>query len=128
MGNTLIRVYDKFSDAENARNALLTSGFAPDSVHLSSTADEAGPVSGNFILEYKDTEKGDDDSVLDALFSRDDPNEGQGRTEVVWRGNYLLTVDAADEEQLCRASDITQRLGATEGGESAPGAADGKTH
>lgn len=108
MENTLVRVYNKFSDAENARNALLASGFAPDSVHLSSTADEASPVSGNFILEYKDTEKGGDNSALDALFNRDDPNEGQGHTEVAWRGNFLLTVDVANEEQLHHASDITK--------------------
>lgn len=112
MANTLVRVYDKFSDAESARNALLASGFAPDSVHLMSQADEAGPVQGNFVLEYKDTEKGGDRSMFDALFGRDDPNEGQGRTEVAWRGNYLLTVDADDGDQFTRAFDITKRFGA----------------
>lgn len=117
MANTLVRVYDKFSDAESARNALLASGFAPDSVHLISQEDEAGPVEGNFILEYKDTEKGDDRSVFDALFGRDDPNEGQGRTEVAWRGSYLLTVDADDGDQFTRAFDITKKFGAIDVGE-----------
>lgn len=112
MADTLVRVYDKFSDAENARNALLASGFPPDSVHLAAKEDEAGPVEGNFILEYKDAEKGGDRSLFDSLFGRDDPNEGQGRSEVAWRGGYLLTVDAKDGDQLARASDITKRFGA----------------
>lgn len=108
-------MYDKFPDAENARNALLASGFAADSIHLTSTQDEAGPVSGNFILEYKDKEKGDDDSILDALFRSDEPNEGQGRTEVAWRGNYLLTVDTSNEEQWRHASDITKQFDPIDG-------------
>jgi hypothetical protein len=112
MANTLVRVYDKFSNARSAREALLNSGFSPDSVHLVSQADEAGPVEGNFALEYKDTDHDDDRSALDSLFGRDDPNEGEARSEVTWRGNYLLTVDADDDDQFTRASDITQRFGA----------------
>ncbi|MDB5838419.1 MAG: hypothetical protein JWQ23_371 [Herminiimonas sp.] len=111
MANTLVRTFDKFSDAENARNALLRSGFSPESVHLVSQQDEAGPVEGNFILEYKDADHDRDVSFLDALTGRDDPNEGKGRSEVAWRGTYLLTVDASDNEQFNRASRITEEFG-----------------
>lgn len=114
MANTLVRVYDSFYDAEQAREALLVSGFPPSCVHLDSTADEAGPVDGNFILEYKDMDHGkaDDNSPLDSLFSRDDPNEGLGRSEVIWRGIVMLTVEADDDDQFTLASDIAKRFGA----------------
>jgi hypothetical protein len=42
----------------------------------------------------------------------DDPNEGRGRTPVRSHGSYVLTVDADDEEQIARASDIMDRFGA----------------
>lgn len=116
MSNTLVRVYDTLANAENARNALLASGFSSDCVHLSSTEDEAGPVEGNFALEYKDADNDNDRSALDSLLDRDDPNEGLRRQGVAWRGHYLLTVDAEDDEQFHRASDITGKFGARDGG------------
>lgn len=120
MGNILVRVYDLFANAEQARNALLASGFSSDSVQLTSNADEAGPVEGNFILEYKDAANAHDRSALDSLLNRDDPNEGLGRQKVAWRGNYLLTVDAQDDEQFTRASEITRRFGASDDVERSP--------
>ena len=61
MSHTLIKVYDDFSAAQNAREQLLASGFSSSSVHLSSRDDEAGPVEGNFtvgnkIISTSDTE------------------------------------------------------------------------
>jgi hypothetical protein len=124
MANTLVRIYNSFSNAQRAREALLGSGFSPASVHLDSTADEAGPVDGNFILEYKDMDygKADDDSVLDSTFSRDDPNEGLGRSDVVWCGTYMLMVDADDDQQFSLASDIAKRFGAVDVDELTSGA------
>lgn len=115
MNKPLVTVYDSLANAENARNALLASGFSSDSVHLSANEDEAGPVEGNFALEYKDADNDNDRSALDSLLDRDDPNEGLGRQEVTWRGHYLLTVDAADDEQFNRAADITGKFGAHAG-------------
>lgn len=120
MGNTLIRVYDKLSSAEQARNALLASGFSSESVHLTSNEDDAGPVEGNFVLEYKDARHANDKSTWDSLLDRDDINEGLGRQGVAWRGNYLLTVEAQDDEQFHRASDITRKFDAHDSGERSP--------
>jgi hypothetical protein len=120
MPNTLVRVYNRFSDAENARNALVSSGFSPEAIHLESTIDEAGPVQGNFVLESKDSDNDNDDSPFDSLFGRDDPNEGHGRTGVAWRGGYIMTIDAADETQIARASDIVKQHGAVDIDERTP--------
>jgi hypothetical protein len=120
MSNTLIKVYDHFANAENARNALLSSGFPSESVHLTAQDDESGPVEGNFILESKDAGHAHDRSFLDSLLNRDDPNEGVGRQDVVWRSTFLLTVDVQDDEQFARAADITGKFGARDGGGRSP--------
>ena len=112
MGSTVVKIYDTLANAENALNALLAAGFSSDCVHLTSTGDEAGPSQGNFALEYKDAAKANDRSFFDSLLDRDDINEGLGRQQVVWRGNYLLCVDAHDDEQFNRASDIAKKFGA----------------
>ncbi|HJV72760.1 MAG TPA: hypothetical protein VJ654_00935 [Noviherbaspirillum sp.] len=112
MGSTLVNIYDTLANAENALNALLAAGFSSDCVHLTATGDEAGPAEGNFALEYKDAAKANDRSVFDSLLDRDDINEGLGRQKVVWRGNFLLSVEANDEEQFSRASDIARNFGA----------------
>lgn len=99
MATTILRVYDNFSNAENARNALLSCGFSSSRVNLNVKEDEAGPVQGNFIV-------GNTPSFGDA-----------GRTyaddyaEVVQRGAYLLRVDADDDDQASLASRIMDRLG-----------------
>lgn len=112
MGSTVVKIYDKLANAENAFNALLQAGFSSDCVQLTSTGDEAGPSEGNFALEYKDAAKANDKSFFDSLLNRDDINEGLGRQKVVWRGNYLLCVNASDDEQFNRASDIAKKFGA----------------
>lgn len=115
MPNTLVRVYDRLASAENARTALLDSGFPSECVHLTPSDDEAGPVEGNFILEYKDADRAGDKSVLDSLLDRDDINEGLARQDVAWGGHVLLTVDVQDEEQFRRADDIAKKYGGSGG-------------
>lgn len=116
MPDTLVRVYDRFARAESARAALLDSGFPSESVHLTPSDDEAGPVEGNFILEYKDADRAQDKSAFDSLLDRDDINEGLNRQDVAWRGHYLLTVDVQDDEQFRRASDIAEKFGGLDSG------------
>ena len=42
----LIRIFDHFSDAQQARSALLDAGFAAHAVQLDTVDDEAVPVQG----------------------------------------------------------------------------------
>ncbi|HEY0848229.1 MAG TPA: hypothetical protein VGE12_22870 [Noviherbaspirillum sp.] len=119
MPTTVVRIYDKLSVAEQARDQLLSSGFAADRVHLSSNLDEAGPVENNFILDEKDTGEGPPGSAMDRLFGNEERTDAYGNATPVWRSNYLLTVDTDDDEQLERASDIMERIGAAAAGERA---------
>lgn len=114
MPTTVVRIYDKLSVAEQARDQLLSSGFPSERIHLSSSMDEAGPVENNFILNEKDLGSGPPGSVLDRMLGNEERTDAYGNATPVWRSSYLLTVDTDDDEQLELASDIMERIGATD--------------
>jgi hypothetical protein len=111
MATTLIHSYDTLFDAESAQQQLLASGFSSENIHLTVREDEAGPVQGNFTV-------GNGTSDYSA---RLDPTEPSGVNndetyerdfkDTMQRGTFLLTVDADDEAQRRRASEILQRYG-----------------
>lgn len=108
MASTIVRVYDHLADAQNARNQLLQSGFSSSSVSLDATGDEAGPVEGNGILDAKDTGTG----PHGAQFGSEERTDAYNNAHPIWRGGFLLTVDAADDEQRARACGIMDSCGA----------------
>lgn len=112
MPTTVVRIYDKLSVAEQARDQLLSSGFSSDRIHLSSNLDEAGPVENNFILDEKDRGSGPPGSAMDRMLGNEERTDAYGNATPVWRSSYLLTVDTDDDEQLELASDIMERIGA----------------
>ncbi|KIF83251.1 hypothetical protein TSA66_24370 [Noviherbaspirillum autotrophicum] len=116
MGQTLVRAYDHFTDAQGAREALLGSGFAPDSVHLDSIMDEAGPVEGNGVIDTKDMGRGPGSKPGPFIMSREVRTDAYNNADPVWRGTFVLTVDADDERQRSLASDIMERYAADAGG------------
>lgn len=69
-------------------------------------------MENNFILDEKDTGKGPRGSAMRRLFGSEDRTDAYGNAGPVWRSSYLLTVDTDDDEQLERASDIMERIGA----------------
>ncbi|HJV83365.1 hypothetical protein [Noviherbaspirillum sp.] len=125
MAHTLIRVFDSFSKAENARNQLLDAGFSADCVQLVSQDDEAGAMRSNFSVGNAPSTRGG----ISGLFSASPtaPNDSFDQTYARDYAkpekycNYLLTVEATDEEQQARAADIVRRLGASEIQDRRPG-------
>jgi hypothetical protein len=132
MPNTLIKVYDDFSVAQNARDQLLASGFPSSSVHLSARDDEAGPVEGNFTVGNKDLGPEGIGGLFRSMFgSSDDPGKSNDPytrdfSNVVQRGIYILTVDANNDDESARASDIMDRFGAAQPGAKEGGGARGE--
>lgn len=115
MPNTLIKVFDEFSAAQNAREQLLASGFSPASVHLIAREDEAGPVEGNFYVGNKDDDNHGIVDTLRSMFGGSDDRKSNDRytrdfKNVVHRGLYTLTVDASSDDESSRASDIMDRF------------------
>jgi hypothetical protein len=108
---TKLWVFDKFSDAENARIELLAFGLSSDKVRLDVREDEAGPVEGNFTVGNA-TAADDASNPIKSLLAGDDHTYEHDYAKVEQRGVYLLTVDASDDDQIILAYEITGRFGA----------------
>lgn len=107
MDNTIVRLFEHMADAEAARNALLEAGFAADDIGVSSLMDEAGPVEGNFYVGNADIETpGQKSGGNDAGSYR------RNFDKVEWRGHYVLTVDAGEEQRAQAAAVLLDRHGA----------------
>ena len=92
--------FQRLTMAQRAYDALRDRGVTPQQMELRVMDDEAGPSSGNFILEYKETDVHFDSSWMDRLTNRDDPNGGAGRQEVFWSCEALLLVTTGDPHLL----------------------------
>lgn len=107
--NMLLRTYAQFSDAQQARSALLAAGFSPESVSFTAKEDEAGPVAGNFMVDL--SQHPHSDRRAPDISAGYDPNETQITDPVDWGSSYMLMVDAQDNEQLKLATEITEKFG-----------------
>ncbi len=109
---TVVRVYDNFVAADQARSELLRCGFCETNVELTIKEDEAGSVHGNVALADNRNPK---PGFFGNWFRRRDSGSLEHEDqpdEVVQRGIYLLIVDAGDDMQHDRAADIMHQFGA----------------
>lgn len=113
MAQTVMRVYDKFDNAQRARQALLDSGFTDEAVDLEARGDEAGPVDGNAVVDTKDTGHGPRArSGIAGMLGAEERTDAYNNSEPDWGATYQLTVAAGDDRQCAVASDIMDRYGA----------------
>ncbi|GAB3454967.1 hypothetical protein GCM10027321_06920 [Massilia terrae] len=108
----IVRIFDNYDAAQQARNALLAAGFSDASVRLKTMIDEAGPGQSNFTVGN------DPDVVGGQAYSRTFEPEHQ-------QGLFLMRVVASEPGQAEQAAQICMRYGARSGdpGDHPPGAA-----
>ena len=110
MANEIVKVFDRYEDAEQARSALLAAGFAPGQVRLQCNEDEAGPVEGNFLVG-NGRRPGRAGGVSSAADHGDLPYElNYDHPEL--RGLHLLLLDVLGDEQRIRAEEVLGGFGA----------------
>lgn len=117
MAEAVIKVFGRFGEAEYAREQLLAAGFEREQVQLTSNDDEAGAVQGNFVTGNADSERDRSGGFLDPMAGPDDHVYERDFKEVVQRGNYVLMVLPADEEQADRARKLVEDAGPSGKGE-----------
>ncbi|WP_228535912.1 YsnF/AvaK domain-containing protein [Noviherbaspirillum malthae] len=112
--NTVVGVYDNFSDAESAVQALLTAGFNRADVQLNPDRDDDGTSSAGTSTSTSDVHSGIR-GFFYTLFGGDE-NAGHHDTyaESVRRGSYVLTVTVNSETEIDRATDIMNRFNAVD--------------
>lgn len=109
MAEPVIKVFGRFSDAEQVRNQLLAAGFEKDQIQLTSNDDEAGAVQGNFITGNADSERDNSGAYPAPMAGPDDHVYERDFKEVVQRGNYVLMVAPGDDDQEAQAKDIIEQ-------------------
>jgi uncharacterized protein (TIGR02271 family) len=113
MQHTLVAVFDNRTDAQNALNELLSSGFSRNDVRLS--GDDAG--AGTVSTSGTDTDTGIGSGIKN-FFSNlfgDDSSEHATRYEgAVTRGQHVVTLTADSLPEVERAADIVERYGPTD--------------
>ena len=110
MADTITKVFDYFSDADNARKALLASGFPSSHIHLRVKSDQAGVPEGQFAAG--DTSNQAIQGVFQLLSgNKDDGRDYSERHQSSRQGMYQLGVDIDDPQQFEHATVIIQRFG-----------------
>ena len=117
MQHTLVAVFDNRSDAQQAQDDLVASGFAREYVRLSE-GDPTGQSSQSDTSLLNTTTTGSDVSFgasiknfFNDVFGTDRSEHAQIYSEAVNRGHYVLTLSADSEPEVERAADIVERYG-----------------
>lgn len=112
MNTTVVAIFDEYGQAQQAMNALFNEGFTHSNVKLS-PAEENPQVREQFLRSRQSAGTGSGWGIGDffrSLFGTDQHGDDAGvYSEAVRRGSYMLSVDAADEDEADRAADIMQR-------------------
>jgi uncharacterized protein (TIGR02271 family) len=119
MQHTLVAVFDNRSDAQNAMDELLASGFTRDNVYVAST-DLTGQGTSNLSSTTTDTtlgtthEEGVGASIkhfFSNLFGSDEDEHVTRYSTAVTGGKHVLTLTTSSEPEVERAADVIERFG-----------------
>ena len=134
MQHTLVAVFDNRTDAQNALNELLSSGFTRTDVRLSSTeADTIGQSDSLSTSSDLDTARSaDGDTGITAsiknffgdLFGSDNAEHVNRYEGAVNSGRHVLTLVANSLPEVERGADIVERYGPTDIDETSSGTPD----
>ena len=129
MQHTLVAVFDNRSDAQNAMDELLATGFTRDNVYVSSadTTVQAGILSGSTIPDGATPsgtisggttsarhEEGVGASIkhfFTNLFGSDHDEHATRYSDLVTGGRHVLTLTTMSEQDVERAADVIERFG-----------------
>jgi uncharacterized protein (TIGR02271 family) len=113
MQHTLVAVFDNRSDAQNAMDELLASGFTRDNVYVSS-ADLTGTTTTTDTTLGATHEEGVGASIkhfFENLFGSDNDEHATRYSTAVAGGQHVLTLTTTSEPEVERAADVLERFG-----------------
>ncbi|KFC62318.1 Stress response protein YsnF [Massilia sp. LC238] len=112
MQHTLVAVFDDRTDAQNAMNELLSSGFSTQDVRLSSSDTTSATATPMTTTTGSDTGIGSGiKNFFGDLFGSDDNEHSTRYQGAVSGGKNVITVTADSLEEVERAADIVEGFG-----------------
>ena len=105
---SVVGVYDEYSDAQAAVQALVADGFQRTNIQLSNEADTTGTTTT--ASTQKDSGGGGISGFFRSLFGSEQNPYHDTYAESARRGSHILTVQARDDDEADRASDIMNRF------------------
>jgi stress response protein YsnF len=118
MSQTVIALFDKSSNAQNAAERLMNNGFSHDNIDISLSTANTEAATSTESGNYKDTNESGVGRFFRSLFGEDN-DEAVKYTTVAERGNSVVTVYAATTEEAQRAADVLDSSGAIDVNERA---------
>jgi len=106
MKNTVVGVYDNYTQAQNVVNELLVSGFSRSDIMLS-------PETESTTRQAKASDEQTESGIgyfFRSLFGMSNEQESGVFEEAVRRGHYVVTINAASDEMQDRAVDVMNRF------------------
>lgn len=110
MASTLAGVFDDFDDAERARERLTTAGFRRDSIRI--TPERSAWGTGDATYGGSAKREGGLRGFFAELFGIGEDKSHEHYSEAVRRGSVVLAVEAEDDGQTARATEILEECGA----------------
>jgi len=102
LGKTLVAVFDERSQAEQALDALTRGGFSSSNARIAARQD---PAARSTVQPQRDESLGEKIAEFFGFGSHHESTY----SEAVRRGGYVLTVEAANEDEAERAADLLER-------------------
>ena len=113
MDNTVVGVYDSYTQADAAVNELISAGFSRDHVQLTPDTRNASTGQDGVGTAVRDSTESSGSAIgnfFRSLFGMDEHSEHHDiYSEAVRRGSHVLTVDAPNDEMRERAVEIMNR-------------------
>lgn len=120
MRHTVIGLFDTYTQAESARETLVQTGFAYDTIELQANP-EPSATAATDAVEHASV-LANIERFISSLFAKEPrAAEAQRYTDAVRRGAVLVCVNAVSESHAELAKSTLTRLGATDIGERLPG-------
>jgi len=120
MRHTVIGLFDTYSQAEHARDTLVQTGFASDTIELQANPAPSATAATDAVANA--SVLANIERFIASLFAKEPrPAEADRYADAVRRGAVLVCVSAASESHAELASQTLTRLGATDIGERLPG-------
>jgi len=127
MRQTVIGLFNKSADAQQAVQRLLSNGFTNDNVDISlsttsgTTAGTTSSTTGSTNFDLDNDDRDEHESGISRFFKNlfgDDDNDAD-RYSKASRGKSIVTVHAMSDDEASRASDILDDAGAVDVDENA---------